>query len=123
MKSSRSRRLGCSPEAVAAAALVVAAAAAFALPAAAAGADAVPGQLIAGLRAGIAPARAQALVEHAGGRVAARLGGIGADVVRPRGVLTLSGLRTRLQRLGAVRFAEPDYYLHQNATPDDPLYA
>jgi len=102
--------------------LLSAASIAFALAASPAGADAVPGQLTVGLRHGVPAARARALVEHAGGRVLRRLGGIDGDVVRPRGHRSLSQVKSRLRALHDVRYVEPDFYLHATATPNDPFY-
>ena len=52
-----------------------------------------------------------------------RLGRIGADVVRPRSGHPLARLKSRLRALRDVRYAEPDFYLHATATPNDPFYA
>jgi subtilisin family serine protease len=47
---------------------------------------------------------------------------IGAVVVKPRNGSDTSALRTRLRRLAAVRYAEPDFILGKSAAPDDPSY-
>ena len=85
-------------------------------------AEAVRGQIVVGFHSGTTHARAAALVQDAGGRVARRLDRIGAVVVRPRSGSDTSALRKRLRRLSAVRYAEPDFILAKSVTPDDPSY-
>src|SRR5712671_1163097 len=92
----------------------------LALPAPALGAESARGQIIVGFRSGTTHARVDALVQKAGGRVAKRLDRIGAAVVKPRKGRDTSALRTRLRRVHAVRYAEPDFILAKSVTPDDP---
>jgi hypothetical protein len=94
----------------------------LAVPAPALGAESARGQIIVGFRSGTAHARVDALVQKAGGRVARRLDRIGAAVVKPRTGRDTSALRTRLRRVHAVRYAEPDFILAKSVTPDDPSY-
>src|SRR4051794_18535002 len=90
----------------------------IALPAPALAGD----QLIVGFRSGTTHARIASLVQEAGGRLGRPLDRIGAAVVRPRTGSDTSGLRTRLRRLHAVRYAEPDFILGKSVAPDDPSY-
>jgi subtilisin family serine protease len=90
----------------------------------AAAVDAVGGQLVVGFTSGVSPAAQQARIEQAGGRLVRRLAHIHGTVVRVhRRGLALGLLRRRLSGTRGVRYAEPDFYLHSSATPDDPLYA
>src|SRR4051794_10974494 len=91
---------------------------------AAAATDAVPGQLVAGFKDGVPASAQKQLIERAGGRVVRRLAHIRGSVVRVRTHgLALSVLRRRLADAPAVRYAEPDYYLHSSAAPpNDPEY-
>src|SRR3954454_10310231 len=85
--------------------------------------DAVPGQLVAGFKAGVSASAQQQLIERAGGRLVRRLPHIHGTVVRVRTPgLALSVLRRRLHDVREVRYAEPDYYLHGSTEPNDPDY-
>jgi thermitase len=90
---------------------------------AAAATDAVPGQLVAGFKDGVPASAQKQLIERAGGRLVRRLAHIHGTVVgvRTHG-LALGVLRGRLRDMREVRYAEPDYYLHQSTAPDDPGY-
>jgi subtilisin family serine protease len=86
--------------------------------------DAVSGQLVAGFKDGVPASAQKQLIERAGGRVVRRLANINGSVVRVRTHgLALSLLRRRLGDARQVRYAEPDYYLHQSTEPpNDPDY-
>src|SRR4051794_10505650 len=86
--------------------------------------DAVSGQLVVGFAGSVTSSGQEALIEHAGGRLVRRLAHIRGSVVRLRAHgLALSELRSRLRGERGVRYAEPDFYVHASAAPDDPLYA
>jgi subtilisin family serine protease len=90
---------------------------------AAAGSDAVSGQLIVGFDKGVSSQRGEALVERLGGRVDRRLARIRASVVRPQARnLGVATLIKRLAKARGVAYAEPDFYLNQSVTPNDPLW-
>jgi thermitase len=86
-------------------------------------ATAVPGSLIVGFQRHVSPELQQRVVEQAGGSLARRLAHIRGTVVRARSHVALSVLERRLRSAGAVRYAEPDFYVRASKAPDDPLFA
>src|SRR4051812_15633806 len=83
--------------------------------------DAVPGELIVGLRAGVSDAQGNQLLSAAGAQVERKLR-------RTRARLTqvdparVDEILERLRRDPRVTYAEPNYRLHTLATPNDPSF-
>jgi thermitase len=69
-----------------------------------------------------APSAQRSLVARTAGvlQTLARVAGVGAQLVRVSG--DPAAVAARLQRSGAVRYAEPNYVYHATAIPNDPLF-
>ena len=70
-----------------------------------------------------APSAQRSLVARTAGvlQTLTRVTGVGAQLVRVAG--DPAAAAARLQRSGAVAYAEPNYVYHATAIPDDPLFA
>jgi thermitase len=85
--------------------------------------DAVPNQLIVGFDKKVSSSASQDAIAHAGGKLVRRLKSIDGTVVKPGAKgLALATLLRRLRAARGVAYAEPDFYLNQSVTPDDPLW-
>jgi subtilisin family serine protease len=82
--------------------------------------DAVPDTVLIGFRPGTDRGREQSVVDAAGA-VDTKTIGAGTHVLRvPTGAV--ASAIARLQSHAEVRYAEPDYVVHADATPNDPSY-
>ncbi len=79
---------------------------------------AVAHELIVGFRHGASAVERRRAVRAVDGRVERRLHGIGASVLRVPG--SVAPAADRLERRGAVRYAEPNFVVSVDAEPDDP---
>jgi hypothetical protein len=79
---------------------------------------AVAHELIVGFRHGASALERRHAVQAVDGKVERRLHGIGASLIRVPGRTRPAA--DRLERRGAVRYAEPNFVLSVDAAPDDP---
>jgi thermitase len=82
-----------------------------------------PGRVLVGFRPGVAPTRAQQVLEAGKGRSVGQIPPIGVHVVQlPEGASEVAAARAFGQR-SEVAFAEPDGVLAPDAVPNDPYYS
>ena len=80
-------------------------------------------RLVVGLSGDVSSARAEGIVDRAGGRVQRRLRAAGGVIVRARSGVAVDVVLRRLRAHSSVRFAERDFLVSGSREPDDPLYS
>ena len=81
----------------------------------------LPTQLIVGFKSGVSQHQQDKIIARVQGSRRARLGRLGAGVVKPRAGMGIDRLRQALMRNRDVSYVEPDQEIQLTATPNDPL--
>jgi subtilisin family serine protease len=87
-----------------------------------AGAETVSNQLIVGFKSGVSSDEQARVLGRAGGKRRRALDRIRASSINPKGGVSLSRLRSLLEKEPTVRYVEPDFVMRASKVPNDPQY-